>query len=240
MVNSSNHIEGVFFDAHDTIIHLTSEAPDIYYIVGKEYGSKAEIDDYRKVYYALRDEWFSHPLRMEAIETKDSQKRKEWWRLFVQAVYKGIGMDVISEEHFERIYDSFTGTRYWRIFDDVIETLDILRNLGIKLGVISNWDTRLITILKDVGLYDKFDQVTISSHVGYEKPSPEIFKIAADRLGVQLRSSIYVGDSPEKDVIAANNAGMRGILIARNGLNFQNLETIVDLRELIDYIKHGT
>jgi len=232
-----NKIEAVFFDAHNTIIRLSPEAPDIYYLVGKEYGSKASLEDYRTTYNSLRDEWFSHPLRLEAIQSQDHDKRKEWWMLFVKAVYKGVGLDSVSDEHFERVYNSFTGTQYWQVFDDVLETLELLKKMNIKLGVISNWDTRLMKILKDVDLFDKFEQVTISSDVGHEKPSPKIFMIAAKNLEVSLNSSIYVGDSPEKDVVAANNAGMKGILISRDRVNYSDLDTIFDLRDLINYIK---
>jgi len=230
-------IRAVFFDAHNTIIYLSPEASDIYYLVGKEFGSKATIDDYRRVYNSLRDEWFAHPLRLEAIQSKDPEKRKKWWRMFAQAVYSGVGMDEISDEHFEKLYDGFTGTQFWRIFDDVEETLKSLKELNLKLGVISNWDTRLLTILKDVGLYDWFDSVVISSQVGFEKPSPQIFKIAAEAVGVPIESSIFVGDSPEKDVIAANNAGMKGVLIARDGFRFPDLETIFNLKEILNYVE---
>ncbi|MBU1626821.1 HAD-IA family hydrolase [bacterium] len=229
--------EAVFFDAHDTIIHLSHEPADIYYLVGKEFGGSASIEEYRRVYDSLRDEWFSHPMRLNAIQSKDPSKRKEWWRLFVQAVYKGVGLEKVIDEHFEKVYSAFIGNQYWRVFDDVIETLDTLKRIGIKLGVISNWDTRLITILKDLNLYDKFDQVTISSQVGYEKPAPEIFKAAARNMEIPIKLSIFVGDSPEKDVIAANNAGMKGILISRDGFNFPDLDSICSLNELIDYVE---
>lgn len=157
--------------------------------------------------------------------------------MFVEAVFKEVGSDEVSDNHFERIYNSFTGTNYWRVFDDVVETLKMLKKMKMKLGVISNWDTRLLTILKDVELYDYFDKIIISSEVGYEKPSPEIFEIAAETLGVPLESSIFVGDSPDKDVLAANHAGMKGILIARDGFDFPDLDTIYSLNELVDYIK---
>jgi putative hydrolase of the HAD superfamily len=228
--------DAVFFDAHDTIIHLSPDAPEIYYLVGKKYGSKASVDDFKKVYYAIRDEWFAHPLRQEAIESKDQVKRKAWWKMFAEAVYKGTGLENFSDEHFEAIYTAFLGNQFWAVYDDVIETIENLKKSGIKLGVISNWDTRLIRILKDVSLHDYFDIITISSEAGFEKPSPEIFRIAAQNANVEIKRSIFVGDSPEKDVMAANQAGMTGILVSRDGLNFPNLLTIYDLREVMNYI----
>uniref|UniRef100_A0A453QFQ0 Uncharacterized protein n=1 Tax=Aegilops tauschii subsp. strangulata TaxID=200361 RepID=A0A453QFQ0_AEGTS len=54
----------------------------------------------------------------------------------------------------------------------------------VKLAVVSNFDTRLRKLLKDLNVSHLFDAIVVSSEVGYEKPAPEIFKIA---LGNTLR-----------------------------------------------------
>jgi putative hydrolase of the HAD superfamily len=46
-----------------------------------------------------------------------------------------------------------------------------------------------------------------------EKPDPEIFRRALERLGVPKQRAVYAGDVPEVDVSGARNAGMHGVLI---------------------------
>ena len=65
---------------------------------------------------------------------------------------------------------------------------------GIKLAVVSNFDTRLRPILEELGLVDLFDCVVISAEVGAEKPNPVIFEKACSILGVTAAQSLVLGD----------------------------------------------
>lgn len=65
---------------------------------------------------------------------------------------------------------------------------------GIKLAVVSNFDTRLRSILEELGLVDLFDCVVISAEVGAEKPNPVIFEKACSMLGVTAAQSLVLGD----------------------------------------------
>jgi len=53
--------------------------------------------------------------------------------------------------------------------------------------------------------------------VGYTKPHPEIFRIALREVGVEASEAVHVGDLYEADVMGARNAGMKGILVDRDG-----------------------
>ena len=65
---------------------------------------------------------------------------------------------------------------------------------GVKLAVVSNFDTRLRSILEDLGLVDLFDCVVISAEVRAEKPNPVIFEKACSMLGVTAAQSLVLGD----------------------------------------------
>lgn len=65
---------------------------------------------------------------------------------------------------------------------------------GIKLAVVSNFDTRLRPILEELDLVKLFDCVVISAEVGAEKPNPVIFETACSMLGVKAAQSIVLGD----------------------------------------------
>jgi putative hydrolase of the HAD superfamily len=64
-----------------------------------------------------------------------------------------------------------------------------------------------------VGLRRHLNAVFDSWVVGVAKPNPEIFKMALDHLGVSAPEAIMVGDTPAADVLGAQAAGVRAVLI---------------------------
>jgi putative hydrolase of the HAD superfamily len=98
-----------------------------------------------------------------------------------------------------------------------VPTLDRLRDAGVSLGVISNFEEWLERLLETLGVTDYFPVRVISGIEGVEKPDPEIFRIALERAGVAAEESVYVGDHPFFDIEAAEDVGMVAVLIDRRG-----------------------
>ena len=65
---------------------------------------------------------------------------------------------------------------------------------GLKLAIVSNFDTRLRPILEGLRLNELFDSIIISAEVGVEKPNPIIFERACQELGVLPAEAVHVGD----------------------------------------------
>lgn len=103
----------------------------------------------------------------------------------------------------------------WAVFPDAIPVLDALRARNMTLGIISNWPPTLEYTLEQAGLHKYFSVVVSSGVVGYAKPHPQIFHLAADSLGVKAERLVYVGDDLEHDVVGATRAGWRAILLDR-------------------------
>lgn len=85
-----------------------------------------------------------------------------------------------------------------------------LKELGMKVGIISNTASlfQVFQQLKDYGIRDYFDDVTLSSITGYRKPHPGMFYVSLHQLQSKAENSIYVGDTISRDVIGAKNAGL--------------------------------
>ena len=98
------------------------------------------------------------------------------------------------------------------------ETLDALRDQGMKLGLISN----IISLsaaphfLKEYGVRDYMDCMVLSSAAGIRKPSAEIFRIAERELGLGPEELAYVGDTLSRDVKGVRNAGWRLMIQIKN------------------------
>ncbi len=105
-------------------------------------------------------------------------------------------------------YLSFSESRRtWKAVPEAHKTLTSLIDHGYRLGVISNFNESLPSILHNQGLLDYFDAVVVSELVGVEKPDPEIIHIACREVKTQPRESLYVGNEPS-DVLCAKKAGM--------------------------------
>lgn len=121
------------------------------------------------------------------------------------------------------------------LYDDTIPTLQHLRDAGFKLAIVSNWDTPLDPLLERLGIAHYFD-IIVASHdarVLSAKPDPHIFNYTLAKVGVSAEETVHVGDTYEADIIGAKNAGIRPILIDRDGTQTGRWhETIQSLSEL--------
>jgi len=95
--------------------------------------------------------------------------------------------------------------------------LDLLKP-HYRLALITNGasDTQR-TALRALGIEDRFDAIVISGEVGIAKPDASIFRLAADKLGLQPKSVWHVGDSLRTDVAGARAAGVVAVWLNRPG-----------------------
>jgi putative hydrolase of the HAD superfamily len=107
----------------------------------------------------------------------------------------------------------------------------------LKLGIVSNFDSRVYTVMRSLGILSFFDAITISSESGFAKPDPRIFEAATRSLSVSPSRTLLVGDNPRDDVEAGNRAGLNAVLVDRYGsYPDRGLRRIASLREVIDLI----
>lgn len=115
---------------------------------------------------------------------------------------------VSYEGHYERLL----GTRTL-LYPHVARTIDELRRMELKLGVVTNKSQRFATaLLQRFGLSGAFDLVVGGDTLGARKPSPVPLQHACRALGVNPAQALYVGDSVN-DVEAATAAGIRVVCV---------------------------
>lgn len=105
----------------------------------------------------------------------------------------------------------------FRAYPDARPTLDALRERGLQLVCVSNWDVSLGEVLERCGLADAFDGVVCSAEVGARKPDPAIFEAALAVAACTPDEAIHVGDTAAEDVAGAGAAGIRALLLDREG-----------------------
>ena len=102
-------------------------------------------------------------------------------------------------------------------YPDAVSALRALRRDGLALVVVSNWDASLHERLAETGLAELVDGAVASAEVGAAKPDQAIFARALALAGVHARDAWHVGDSVAADVDGALAAGIRPVLLARDG-----------------------
>lgn len=103
------------------------------------------------------------------------------------------------------------------VYPEVPGELRALREQGLALVVVSNWDISLHDVLAQTGLDALLDGVVTSAQAGVSKPHPAIFAVALELAGAHPDEALHAGDDVELDVGGALAAGVRPVLIARAG-----------------------
>jgi putative hydrolase of the HAD superfamily len=216
-------IRAVTFDVGSTLIEAWPSVGAVYATVAAQHG--CPLLDAGELERRFRDAF-------EATGRR-ANSRADWERI-VDAAFAGLLVEPPSRTFFPALYERFGRATAWRIFEDVPPTLAALRERGLRLGVISNWDDRLRGLLEELGLARHFEVIVISCEVGALKPERRIFDTALRALGLPAAAVLHVGDDFESDVLGARAAGMAALHLARKGPAGDG--TIRSLTELVSRV----
>ena len=195
-------------------MHDDPPVPEVFAYVARSRGHAVAADDVTPVMTEI-DEYYAQEYLRDGDFWCDHDRAVQIWldMYNLMAGYCGIADSGLAQA----VYDEYLKPCNWSLFPDAPSCLKALKRLGFRLGVISNWDATLENLLRDMGYLPYFDEVVSSAAVGYRKPSKEIFDIALERMNMRPEQAIHVGDLPEADGEGAASAGIRPIIIDRNG-----------------------
>lgn len=215
-------IRFAYFDAGGTMISPHPSVGGVYAAAGRRFGLAASPDELER---AFRAAW---KRRGRGVGASD----REWWRALVLEIFEEVGFDGDRGACFDAFFEAFSSRDAWRLWDDVVPALQSLREAGVRCGVLSNWDYRLRGLLEQLELTPLFDAMVISSEVGFAKPDPRIYALAAERAGVSPTEILYAGDDLHLDLLPARAAGFQAYLIDRTGRSAEDSK-IRSLSELV-------
>ena len=116
-------------------------------------------------------------------------------------------------------------------YDDALPALRSLREAGLRLVCVSNWDCSLPSVLARLGLGAELDGIVSSATAGARKPDPEIFAPALAIAGCEASGALHVGDSDD-DVTAARGAGIDVLRLDRDGGG--DISSLAEISEHLD------
>jgi putative hydrolase of the HAD superfamily len=204
-------IRAITFDVGNTLLHPYPTVAQTMHEVLLRFGRDVAPVDLDSQMGAFDRYYTSAYEEDESFWGEEARQREIWINGFSQ-VCRAVGIDRDLAEISQACYDEFDlGTR-WKLFDGVVETLEVLHARGFKLGVISNWGATLESLLDEIGIGRFFDVVTASAAAGFHKPLAQAFLMTTDSLGVAPHEVVHVGDHVTADVKGCRAVGMHAVL----------------------------
>ncbi len=227
----------VFFDVGNTLLTPDPSMEGIFIDVASKWGHQLpsglvrahipEMFDYYEQLYSEDDSFWCSADRAGMI-----------WVEMYKMLCLAVGIVDDGEDVARAMHEECMTMRRWRMFSDVSGCLGALRDAGVPMGLISNWDDSLVSIARAIGLADYMTTIISSADVGLRKPDQAIFDMAMRNVGVDAAHSIHVGDHLYADVMGARKAGMHPVYLNRDGGVLPgNVTTIDSLSSLPDIVK---
>ena len=209
-------IVAAFFDAAGTLFEPREPVGHTYARIARDFGLDASDDT---VAAGFRRAFGAAPgLAFGPGHGHDELRRleREWWRRRVDETFASMGTLRGFDAYFDALFAWFADPDHWIADPEAAPVLQRLKNDGLKIGVISNFDYRLYRILDGLELTGYFDSITISSEAGYAKPRREVYQAALSRAGAPAHEAMHIGDSEHLDFAPAAAIGMAAVLIDRD------------------------
>jgi putative hydrolase of the HAD superfamily len=232
----SNSIQAVFFDVGATLLTPAEDEGVIFSHIARQLGAEVQSAEVTRLVPAMYDLYERLYEQDDSFWSDDVRAQAIWLEMYEYLASLLKMPQSLHQQIAEKVYHYYFSPGAWKPFDDVLPCLNALRAAGIRMGLISNWDSSLRPIVEGLGLAPCFETIVASAEVRLHKPMPEIFKLALDRLGLSAGETLHVGDHVHADAEAAAAVGITPILLDRqgrhpefSGLRVKNLTEIITL-----------
>lgn len=223
----------VFFDAGGTLFSPYPSVGIIYSQVAEKYGMRVSAETISESFareFHKRD-------GIASLQAHSSERNeKQWWKDLVRDVFSPHTELSRFDEYFDDLHDLFARAEVWRLYPEVIEVLEALKARGLRMGIVSNWDSRLPGICQDMKIDRYFEFILASVVVGSAKPDRGIFDRALELSGVLPEEALHVGDTLENDWAGGKNAGIDVLIVNRHNRDMTPALTIPTLKEILEHI----
>ena len=202
----------VFFDAVGTLIHPDPPAPAVYAAIARRFGSRLDAET---IAGRFRDAF----RRQEAIDrlagwrTDEGRELSRWRTIVADTLTDATD----PEACFSELYAHFARPDAWAVHPETGRTLAELARRGCRIGLASNFDSRLRGVAAGLPELRPVGPVVVSSEVGWRKPAAEFFEAVGRAAEAAPEKIVFVGDDPDNDYEGATAAGLSAVLFDPRG-----------------------
>ena len=207
----SYRVKGLIFDCYHTLVDIQTDESDFYTYdtVSKwlQYqGVRIDPDTLKNEYRAKTKE------EVESSDEEHAEIRIE--EIFSEICEKNAIWDIDEQTlgiETSKVFRS-ASLRRIGVFPQSFRLIEGSSHL--ERCILSNGQRIFSELeLRFLGLYDLFDHVIFSSDVRYKKPNPKLYRFALERMQLKPEEVLFIGDTPENDIIAPQEIGMQAIHI---------------------------
>jgi len=227
----------VFFDAGETLLRPYPSFVALFAATCREHGVEVTPEEVTEI----RSRLAPHLVELAADSGIDKpslfpDRSFEFWGYVYRRFLGELG--VVDDGLVRTLFDVFSDSQSYKLYDDSLQTLLELRERGYRLGLISNFEGWLEKLLLELEVGHLFDTTVISAFEGIEKPDPAIYRLALERAAVDPVGTAHVGDSPANDAAPSAAVGMTPVLLDRDGVyeRITDYPRITSLQELPDLL----
>lgn len=209
-------VKAVFFDWFNTLARFEPTRQELYSQAFRQFGIELSPRD---VICGIltADRYYFEENDKSPVGKRSSQEQMEVYAHYPKAILDEAGVNAPQElplKIIQTVAEQFKGSTFV-LFDDVLSTLETLKQQKLILGLLTNATKDMISVHHRLGLEPYLNFAVTSEEVGANKPKPPIFLAALDRAGVNASEAVYIGDQYELDVVGARGVGITPILIDR-------------------------
>ena len=185
-------IRAVVFDMFETLVTLFEGRTYFGEDIAKDLGADPAI--FRKEWHSIEDE---RSVGKYSIE--------EGLELVLKrlGIYSKEKVELAAGKRRQALGDTFSA-----IPQETFDMLDMLKERGIKIGLITNTFSDERDMIRESRLFPYFDVALISYEQGILKPDQKLYGLMTEKLGVKPDECLYVGDGGSRELYAAREAGM--------------------------------
>ena len=185
-------IKAVIFDMYETLVTLHEGTP----YFGTHIAEDAQIpeSEFYKMWNAMEDDRSIGKITLEETIQRILREHRCY-----------------TEEKFQTIIQKRNQSReecFQHLHPEILPMLRQLKELGIKIGLISNCFSEEMTVIQKSVLFPYFDAACLSYEQGVQKPDPIIYTRCMEQLGVEPEECFYIGDGGSHELEAAQQLGL--------------------------------
>ena len=206
-------IKAVFFDAGNTLLLPHPSVEEVCLEILARHGYHPSPVDLQRG-LEISEHYYEERYWSDDTFWASEKEAAAMWSEMYALVMGEVGVDDAPAMG-RLLYDEFGNGERWTLYPDVLPAMGELHTMGLRMGIVSNWDARLPGLCHHLGLSRYLDFVISSANLGRIKPEASIFDSALGRVGVEAAEAVHVGDHYYADVLGARAAGIYPILLDR-------------------------
>jgi putative hydrolase of the HAD superfamily len=223
-------ILAIVFDAVGTVIHPRTPAPVVYAEVGRRFGSRRTAAEVASRFIAAfaREDAIDYANGLRTSEEREVVR----WRHIVAHTLDDVAD---GESCFQELFHHFSRPEAWICDAEAATTIEALAKQGYALGMASNYDRRLRSVVVGLPALRPLQHLLISSEIGWRKPARQFFLALCQTFHLPASSILYVGDDPANDYDGGREAGLHALLFDLQEKHLQRGATAIRaLSELVE------